>query len=83
MKRLAKTELRSEKLRVPKNRLRQLQTGSASKLHLLGVIVDKASRESELHALFAEDRIQGEWFRDTTRLRNYIDDFAKPYEAVD
>ena len=71
------------KTRDPKNRLRQLQTGSASKLQLLGVIVDKANRESELHALFAEDRIQGEWFRDTASLRSYIRDFAKPYEAND
>ena len=67
------------KPRDPKNRLRQLQTGNAFKLQLLGVIVDKASRESELHALFAQDRIQGEWFRDTARLRSYVKDFARPY----
>ena len=80
---IGQDKIKIGKTRDLKKRLGQLQTGSTSKLQPLGVIVDKASRESELHALFAEDWIQGEWFRDTARLRNYIKDFAKPYDTVD
>ncbi len=56
----------------PKARIMQLQTGSAVELRLLGVIADQPSRESDLHAAFAKDRIQGEWFRATSELREYI-----------
>jgi len=66
----------------PESRLKQLQTGSPSELTLLGIIVDKATRETELHAQFAEERIQGEWFHATERLRQYIRDFAKPYKKA-
>jgi hypothetical protein len=34
------------------------------------------SQEAELHAAFANERVQGEWFRATTELREYIARFA-------
>jgi hypothetical protein len=56
----------------PESRLRQLQTGSAVELRLLGAVADNASREAETHAVFSSERIQGEWFHATPRLREYI-----------
>ena len=60
----------------PSQRLRQLQTGSAEQLQLLGVIKAKASFESDLQLKFAEDRIRGEWFEATNDLRSYIEQYA-------
>ncbi len=60
----------------PEDRLKQLQTGSPVELRLLGVIADKASRETDIHALFDQDRIQGEWFNASPDLRRYIAEFA-------
>ncbi|HYT91147.1 MAG TPA: GIY-YIG nuclease family protein [Gemmataceae bacterium] len=60
----------------PEARVMQLQTGSAVELRLLGVIADQPSREAELHAAFAKDRVQGEWFHATAELRDYIARFS-------
>src|SRR6266542_3309152 len=60
----------------PEARMTQLQTGSAVELRLLGVIADKPSREAELHAAFAKDRVQGERFHATAELRDYIARFS-------
>lgn len=54
----------------PENRLRQLQTGSSTRLELLDTIETENSNllESKLHKEFAKYRIHGEWFnisRDT------------------
>jgi hypothetical protein len=47
----------------PTNRLRQLQTGSGGKLHLIAFITARANRERELHRQFALHHERGEWFR--------------------
>jgi hypothetical protein len=60
----------------PAARVRQLQTGSAVELRLLAVVEGRASLEAELHSAFANDRIQGEWFRATIELREYISRFV-------
>lgn len=46
-------------------RLRQLQTGSATKLVVKAVIktADPTGTESALHGIFSENRVRGEWFR--------------------
>jgi len=46
---------------VPK-RLRGLQTSSPYKLELACTVVGGAMQEPEYHALFAEHRLEGEWF---------------------
>ena len=46
----------------PDARLRQLQTGCAEPLNLLGLIHDEGA-ESELHDAFWAYRLEGEWFR--------------------
>jgi len=60
----------------PEARVMQLQTGSAVELRLLGVIADQPSREAELHAAFAKDRVQGAWFPEHAELRDYIARFS-------
>ena len=47
----------------PTARLRQLQTGSGGKLHLIAFITAPASRERELHREFSAQHERGEWFR--------------------
>lgn len=49
------------------NRIKQLQTGNARRLRVIGVIEadtqkEAATVEHELHKLFSEKRILGEWF---------------------
>jgi hypothetical protein len=44
----------------PRHRLAALQIGSAERLRLLGYL---QSKETEIHSLFSEHRLSGEWFR--------------------
>ncbi len=46
----------------PQRRLRQLQTGNASKLRLLGAIRGTSVEEKKFHASLSEWQRQGEWF---------------------
>lgn len=61
----------------PEARIMQLQTGSAVQLRLLGVLADDPSKEAALHAAFAKDGIQGEWFHASTELREFIAKYAE------
>jgi len=58
----------------PHLRVAQLSTGSSQRLRLLGWIQGSLKTERAIHALFAADRDNGEWFRDSERLRKYLDD---------
>jgi hypothetical protein len=60
-------------------RLADLQTANPMTLRVL--LVRDGDHEAELHQLFAEDRIQGEWFHFSTRIRRYLEScFAsQPY----
>lgn len=49
-------------------RLVQLQTGSPVPLRLLGTIPGTLNDEKTLHRRFASDRVQGEWFKPSTKL---------------
>lgn len=55
---------------LPKARLKDLQIGNPEELQLVGVLGE--DREEALHRQFREERIRGEWFEATERLRNYI-----------
>lgn len=46
----------------PQKRLKQLQTGSSSRLHILATLPGGRDVESRLHAKFTHQRRQGEWF---------------------
>lgn len=50
------------------NRLASLQTGSPYELKLLGFYEGTIEQEKTLHQLFAEERINGEWFDPTPEL---------------
>lgn len=56
----------------PTKRLRELQTGSGGRLHLLAFIMDRASREKELHRQFVAQHERGEWFRNEGELAEWI-----------
>lgn len=61
----------------PENRLRQLQTGSPSKLIMLAVIPGTITEERALHLMFHEYREVGEWFRYEGSLAVYIDNLLE------
>jgi hypothetical protein len=46
----------------PRARLRGLQTGSPSRLDLVGTLPGDRSEEARLHRLFDARRVRGEWF---------------------
>jgi len=57
----------------PERRLQSLQCGNAYRLRLIGTIKPKSPRgayrvESMLHGAFADDRLEGEWFRPSDAL---------------
>lgn len=57
----------------PGRRLRALQTGSSSKLSLIGYVRGDATTEARLHQHFASRRTIGEWFELTAdEARNFI-----------
>lgn len=55
-----------------KFRLAALQTGAPEKLVVFGEIEAPPKREKEMHARFAEFRLQGEWFRREGALADWI-----------
>lgn len=77
----------------PERRLRELQTGNASELVLIGKVNcggDKkaALREKEIHDIFADLRVRGEWFRLGKNLREYMEgclvwDYEKMGKAME
>ena len=53
-------------------RLASLQTGNPEKLEVLAVICGSLTMERAFHAVFAEHRLQGEWFKRTPELMRLI-----------
>lgn len=58
------------------SRLYSLQTGSAERLVLVGVL-DCGWLEKPLHRYFKDERVRGEWFTGTPRIWNFIEDIAE------
>lgn len=52
------------------SRLAGLQTGNPAELRVVGMI--QGASESELHAKFAKERLRGEWFTASKRLRDFV-----------
>lgn len=66
----------------PMARLAQLQTSHYEKLRLVGLILDGS--ESELHAKYADQRLNGEWFTASAELLAEVTLTAESYtEFVD
>lgn len=60
-------------------RLKQLQTSCPQKLFILGWIDGDKEKEKELHIKFSNSRIRsnGEWFRPTHDILEYINTYNK------
>lgn len=56
----------------PKNRLKELQTGSANKLNIIKTIDGGVYLEQAIHAYFAHLRKHGEWFKPDTEMRKFL-----------
>ncbi len=56
----------------PQDRLKSLQTGCPTKLHIQAIMNGDSQTESGLHELFSHLRVRGEWFRYTDELKWFI-----------
>jgi len=53
-------------------RLTQLRSHCAEEPRVLLAVAGDATQEKQVHALFAEDRIRGEWFAPSARLNQFM-----------
>ncbi len=57
----------------PMKRLEQLQTSNARELKLLGIIPGSSVKENELHSMFNNLHVRGEWFKLDNSILLYIE----------
>lgn len=57
----------------PNSRLSDLQIGHPAKLTLLGTMPGGTALEGALHTLFDASKIRGEWYKDSPKLREFIE----------
>ena len=53
-------------------RMSDLQVGNPFKLYLVGYMPGEISKETELHQMFKDDCLKGEWFKPSFILSKYI-----------
>jgi hypothetical protein len=53
-------------------RLKAIQTGNHEPLSLLGVLAGGKELEREIHAMLADTRVRGEWFRPSPALKDLL-----------
>lgn len=70
------------KAKNPMIRLAQLQTSSALKLSILGVMRGVDGIERKLHKQFSSARMSGEWFERHEELMNFISMHTYPIESL-
>ena len=63
----------AETQQLPHEKLSALQLNSPDALELLNVIPATAGEAAQLHQHFAEERLHGQWFSESTRLLKFID----------
>ena len=63
-------------------RLKALQTASPFRLHLIACIVGGYELEAKLHDRLAVHRLQGEWFDNSTEVREAIAEMTAPKAPV-
>ena len=68
----------------PKNRLNQLQTGSAFSVNLLASLEGTMEDERNLHKKFKNFKLKGEWFDYCTEIKEYfnVEDQIKMYPEI-
>lgn len=69
----------------PRRRLKELQTGNPEKLDLMGTVPGGTARERELHELFCDFHVKGEWFQLVTDILAYLTaqgTLAKPKKST-
>lgn len=68
----------------PENRLAQLQTGNPFALDLISTIEGDIPKEKEIHKLFKEFRLKGEWFIYNQKIKEYfnVEDEYKIYKSM-
>lgn len=64
---------------VPERRLADLQAGSNVELPLICCVPGFPQTEGELHARFEKERLHGEWFRASGRLKRFIADLRTAF----
>lgn len=57
----------------PKERIQQLQVSSPERLIFIKTFYNRGLYEFPIHNIFKSIRVQGEWFNDCKKLRNYIE----------
>jgi len=62
----------------PTTRLAQLQTATYDDLYLLATTPGTEQDERNLHELFNQSRLRGEWFKDSPSLRQVLSTWEKP-----
>jgi len=61
-------------------RFADLRTSTPLDLSLLGVLKGSRPLERDLHRLFSEHRVRGEWYRDVAEIREF---FARDYRRIE
>jgi hypothetical protein len=68
--------------RNPYSRLEQIKVCSPFKINLIATIDDpERTQELYYHRLFAKERMNGEWFSITGRLRSFLDSYAELFSS--
>jgi len=62
-----------------RKRLTSMQTGSSSELKLLAWEDASNIGEKQLHSIFSNCRVRGEWFKPTVALLTYINELLNKY----
>lgn len=60
----------------PRARLRAMQTGCPLELVLIASIPGPMKAETEMHEVFADERVRGEWFRASEFVLNTIENLV-------
>jgi hypothetical protein len=60
----------------PYKRLGQLKRQNASELKLVAALMGDTGDEQSIHGAFRDFRLHGEWFKDCSGIRRFIEDFS-------
>ena len=64
-----------------KSRLPEIQRWHPEEIRLLKMVTGRIEGERDIHRLFKEDRIRGEWFKPSEKLMAFINGLQDSYES--